>query len=184
MQKKKRQHSVNYKKARVGLQILAGDTRSQREKLVEAGYALSSAKAPKNNGIDSDRCVEEALKLDLKGDPATILRLARECLQEKLQSSSMMEERSPEIARTLDIAEKWFGDREVAPKPGRSTVNITRIQSVQLVLIEARERGLIALDPRLDGRVIEAETVTHGTVSHGEDAEHAETEDFDDVAEF
>ncbi len=172
--------SVNFRKAAVGLKILAGDTRSQRKRLLEANYAPSTARKPKDRGLGEDSCVREALKLDQTGDPGKILQLARDRLQEKLETLKVGDERSPEIARTMDICEKWFGDREKAPREGRTAAGGTRIGTVQIVLLEAAQRGLVELDPRFSGPVIEAQPVAHRSVSHDE----PDSGGSDDVADF
>lgn len=165
---RKRKAGLNLRKARAGLGMLNG--KSMRKALKDAGYAERTARNPKANGVDAERCIAETAKLPGMPEPVTLLRKARTALDMRLSQliadpDSLAAERLADIARTAESAEKYYSGSAHGKTDERLLPD--RIAFVQ-VLIQSLPAGSLphsvvnrSVDNRETAKTIDVDA-THG----------------------
>ncbi len=99
------------KKAKAGLLMMNG--LSQKKALTQVGYAPSTAKAPKRNGIDADQCIAAMAEVYPHVMPADLLASTRELFKRKLDALNRdsTKVKLGEISRALEVVERYHGER-------------------------------------------------------------------------
>ncbi len=105
------------KKAKAGLDIMNGAT--QKKALMDAGYAHATARAPKYNGVDAERCYEAVAEVYPEIAPVELLHSARLLFKKKLAMLHASDKKLDqckvgEVAKCLDIVEKHHSERQPA----------------------------------------------------------------------
>lgn len=135
----------DYRKAAAGALILQG--KSSYQALTSVGYAPSTARVPKANGLSAEQCVKMAKKAGIATDSAKIVRKARGVLTKQLQAL----EDDPEplgwnpskVARIVEVAEKYHGGHREAPDANADAHSfVDRVQWLETVLAEIKRRGI------------------------------------------
>jgi hypothetical protein len=129
-------HSRPYhreKRALAGIELLKGST--QYKALLAAGYAPATARAPHPDGPRAKACLEEAKKLDLGIDSATLVTKARRALGKKLDQLND------------NITEKYHGarggDSDIDPRQWAD-----RTEWMMTALTELKRRQLEKVEPQ------------------------------------
>jgi hypothetical protein len=142
------------RKALAGVNYLKG--MSDRQALLQAGYASSTAHTPRKNNLHAEPCIAEAVKAGLVPSSGSLAADARRLLQKKLRS--MLDEghlKANEVARIVAVTEKYHGRGEESRGDGCSPRTfVERARWVAAVLAELQRRGL----PR-GGEVVDVEPV-------------------------
>ena len=102
----------NHRKALAGKYMLEGDT--QKQALIKAGFAESTAAKPKANGLTADRCIPGALAVEGVEGSQKLIQATRRAYLHKLERISRSDKsiddiRLGELARALDTIEKYHG---------------------------------------------------------------------------
>lgn len=124
--------------------------KSLRQSLLSAGYAPSTSRAPKSNGLSAERCLAELAKLDPSADPRTLAVEARRVALRtiralgSLSESKLLEGRhSSTVAKLWDTAERFHGSGGEAPGVGVARAFAERAAEMRIVLDELDRRGLL-----------------------------------------
>ena len=126
-----------------GAYVLQGDRIGTA--LQKAGYAESTARVPKAAGLSARSCVEAAIQANPEVDPSNLVRLARRTGEAKLQGmlddpKALEGARLSEIARIIDVSERWYGDRAVSQEDGDAAW-LERMSLFAAALHEQRRRA-------------------------------------------
>ena len=130
--------TVNVRRALAGLNLLQG--MRQGEALRQAGFAASTARNPKGNGIGAQQCLDEAAKVSGEDLAAKIAATARARLAAELDAYEVGDLPLDRLARAVDITEKWYGDRAERGNQADSGVMTIhqRILKVQTLIVAAQ----------------------------------------------
>ena len=149
---------LNPRKAMAGLKILQGMRIG--DALREAGFSKWTARAPAAKGLDAMGCLEEATKLDPECKPANLLASARRVFGKKLRQLEDDEEilklaRPGEIARTAEVAERYYGAGEPLDSLDETRSPQERIEFLRALLNRFEAGPVIKLEPAPDPTEIE-----------------------------
>lgn len=100
--------------ALAGLHLMDGKT--QKQALMQAGYAESTARRPTANNLTAQRCIQAAAEVFPEADPSHLVQQARRALGKKLDQlvndpKYCSEQRPGEVARIVEVVEKAHGHR-------------------------------------------------------------------------
>lgn len=142
--------AINYRKARAGEIIYHDPGVSQASALIAAGYTANTARTPASKGVGALACVREAQAADLIPSSGNLVESARQVLQKKLDQYRNSEKdlhkaRASEIARIVEITEKYHGDT-LPPSEGKLARWADRLEQVSLALAELKARKAGSVD--------------------------------------
>ena len=133
---------------------MLGEGLSLKQALIKAGYSEQTARCPAANDLSAEACIEMALQSDKKVNPATLTESVKKLLLKRILDADAKKESLSGIARTLEILEKWYGDRRPRPhhmdEPAEFVDKVEWLRGV-LGEIERREQ------PATDGETKEKE---------------------------
>ena len=138
--------------AQTGLDLLQNPNLSQAQALVKNGYKASTARLPKQNGLSASQCLEAAAVLYPDAVPTKLVSEARRAMASKLASwrdpAKLDKARGGELARVLDVVERWYGASK--PDDPGSRLLENRLQVFASAVIEAQRRGLLPGMPSVE----------------------------------
>ena len=166
---KRRTRSINHRKALAGKYLMQGAI--YKDALIKAGYSPSTARCPERNNLNVEQCLKELQKLDPAPDTKEILQSARRVFSRKLlelhDDTKLSKTRIGEIAKVVDVAEKYHG---ATANHGTGTARgfVDRLQWLADVADELRKRGALPQGQGTDtahGHAIDVEPVS-STLEH------------------
>ncbi len=146
--------AINVRKALAGIYLLEGRG-SLKTCLIEAGFSPTTARGPKDKGLDAKACLEEAKKLDSKADPANLLSAARKRAAQSIAAIDPLRTPLRDVVRLLDTTEKYFGNHEI-PTGSPTLALAERLAGIAALLAVARERGLPTGERSVATRTLDA----------------------------
>lgn len=152
---------LNLRMARAGQFILDG--MSTKRALIKAGFATSTASAPKANNLSAERCILEFSRLSGGNNPRNLLSETRAVGLRQIRAFAALPDASLTkgeavrvIPRLLETMERYHGEKSSAPPVSLDRTFAERAADVIDVVRELQRRGLAAGNENADSRAIES----------------------------